>query len=370
MAVDECHVADIWKLIIPQLPLLFEQIIPSDYSIHEEQVPASAWPTTIWNCTPYSRFFHSNFSNDLSILDAMVFLDKDKLDQMRLLKFYKVFDSHAELQPEDADRLLSEICLGWSWKSWNTRELLLALGIVKWPQYLFPNTVVVNRLLSSLEASYPAGVSKVALQAAWYYGTQLEWLTDESLQICLLYAVLINAPSLWEVPDEHNEYHYNSCINQIFKLIQALCRTSGSTLWEYPFQYQKIPLETFMNTIEGMIGMIGKNSSTYLAISLAMPQELREVSHLCSGGESPQKGDSATIISVWCHISSGRKNDLFAENGNLLSNSNDPFDLREYPWWELQIWMDVINWSTNEYVKLDPVWFRELSSNINRLNQH
>ncbi|KIJ30651.1 hypothetical protein M422DRAFT_53675 [Sphaerobolus stellatus SS14] len=112
--MDECHVTDIWKLIIPQLSSLFEQIIPSDYSIHEEQVPALAWLTTIQNHTPYSQFLHTNFSNNLSILDAMVFLDKDKLDQMRLLKLYEVFDSHAELQTEDADWLLSEICLGWS----------------------------------------------------------------------------------------------------------------------------------------------------------------------------------------------------------------------------------------------------------------
>ncbi|KIJ53013.1 hypothetical protein M422DRAFT_43174 [Sphaerobolus stellatus SS14] len=133
-------------------------------------------------------------------------------------------------------------------------------------------------------------------------------------------------------------------------------------------------METFMDTVREIIGRAWRfQDMDSVANSLAMLQELKEVSHLYINRDPLRRGNGSTIISVWRYLSSSIQRQLdSAASGGFSATRNNPFELQESSRNDLRIWGAIIEWSTKEYVelareshvKLDQYWLKELYYNV------
>ncbi|KIJ38216.1 hypothetical protein M422DRAFT_50105 [Sphaerobolus stellatus SS14] len=360
-----------WHEILPGLSSLIERLIPSNFSVRREYMPTVSWLSMLREDRQYGRHWRVH----LDILKNMVLLNEEKPDYGRLLKFYDAFGSQVEILIEDAYlifEVLEALEVQSVWSNNDVSSLLLALGIVKWPQSLPPNELYVNILISSLEASTPVGIREVALQAAWCSRNQLVHLTDTS-RTRLLSALIAATP----LGNTHtfSDLSFSRRFTQCFDLIFSLCKGSA---WECPFEYQEIPMASFMGTVVDItrtVRSLGWTSSAIgaiLANTLGMLQALKEVSGFSSSRETAERGDQTTLILAWRYLSSLRERHLDVEDEKVRSKRNNPFDLITNQVWDVGFWRPICYWSTVTFKgsELDEGSLRELIRHVQNNCDH
>ncbi|KIJ43165.1 hypothetical protein M422DRAFT_48001 [Sphaerobolus stellatus SS14] len=359
----------LWSVIISKLSSsgIIQQYLPWDLSVHREHIPALAWTSTLANVGWLCSHLH--------ILHSMIFLydSVNKFDHKRLWKFYEVFNSPVKLLRYQVHSLIQDLKECKEYLNNDISPLLLALGMVKWPEDLEPNELYVNMLIASLEASGPhnVGLRQVALQAAWCYCIQLQKLS-KSVKSRLLSALLNFTTShdrLWEDMDGYGRAASLTILlrfTHYFGLIRSLCRSSGG---QYPKPESHI-ISPFMSTIETVItlyfGRIEESKCIDLMVNLlAMLQELKEVYLPSSSNTLPEKEDTPIIISVWQYLSELQAGLDAWCYGSLACESYRLFDIQEKEWWIS--WRAVCEWSIEEYTKMDSVWLHDLASNVQQV---
>ncbi|KIJ53037.1 hypothetical protein M422DRAFT_43178 [Sphaerobolus stellatus SS14] len=351
----------VWSKIILQLFSHILRHIPSEFSIHKDQIPVSTWISILLG----NKFEVAWLCDHLRILHSMICLENsdEHFDERRIFKFYEVFDSHVQLTLRQANLLFKALehpLWNWSMKDDNS-PLLLALGII-----------FVQMLISSPSVT-SVGMREVTLQAAWCYRIQLENISDQSLKTRLIFALFTGATPLWKIPDylENNSHamllprlpRFTRCSTLIRSLLYQIPRCQYTNIKESP------EMDTFSNTIGNLMSYYWHRYNDYpegtdcLVSILAMMQELTEMSLRSYSVDFSERRDKPTIISVWRYLSLPRQLAFCAEFDHSHSvDINNPWYFSEPKWWAL--WRTVCNWSRDEYVNMDPAWLRKLYCNV------
>ncbi|KIJ33846.1 hypothetical protein M422DRAFT_52249 [Sphaerobolus stellatus SS14] len=305
----------------------------------------------------------------------MVILDNDRTDYRRLSSFYKAFDSSANLTIEDSKRLFVLMESPQYYWFWQTCKLgiLLALGIVKWPTALLPNSRYVELLIYSLEAPKPLHIREVALQAAWCYRNQLESISDNSLRIRLLSALVTAAASLelWPLIEEDNA-HIQRLTGHL-SLIRSICRyshwhhnwTDYENITKFVSQLPKFTVQHDMRI--GVDYLLNTPIDPYYATAdlFHTTQILKET--LSPSSSTEEKLDlwgKPAVVSVWQFISSRSQEDhlLSVDYRTRIPTEGDPFRITDETFW--QALSTICNWSVHRILEIDSMWVSEVSRHV------
>ncbi|KIJ28771.1 hypothetical protein M422DRAFT_54471 [Sphaerobolus stellatus SS14] len=354
-----------WHNILSGSASLIDELIPYGFTANRSYIPTASWLSMLG--VDGRRLHHGCGLVHLTILKDLVILDDKNPACDRLWSFYIAFNTDVELHgPEAVPSIIQlleppENQTPKQWSSWclnNIPPLLLALGIVKWPEDLPPHDIYIKILCWALEATSPIYIREVALRAAWCYRKQLQRLTDKSLWERLLSAALAAA-----TPFDDNWLKYRSKDTRLLQYFDLIHVLTNST-WGCPFAYHELPT-SFVDTIENVIREDLQDPGWMITHILAMLHHLNEVSPERSSTQAP------LIVSVWRYLSGYAKITLGEGIDKDSSRQKTPFDIMKPSGRFVWIWEHIIAWSYHnieESFKLDLDCLGELYGNFRLFN--